>query len=35
VTTFGTPARTYHEGMYVIQVWNKNLLTMLPHWQDR
>jgi len=32
VASFGRPMRTYHYGPYVIQVWDKNLLTMLPHW---
>jgi hypothetical protein len=26
LATFGTPARTYHDGQYTIMVWNKNLL---------
>jgi hypothetical protein len=29
LATFGPPARIYHDGVYTVLVWNKNLLADL------
>ena len=31
LATFGPPRRVYHDGVYTVLVWNKNLLTDLNH----
>jgi len=31
LAALGPPARMYHVGPYTVYVWNKNLLSELPH----